>query len=154
MRIVLALLHLFLLFNLNCFANTKLTEPFENVIIKSPSLDDPKTPHFQGLDITFITNNAYPDENLKRKLLKLNPDRNESTLLQENYWDINLYNKINLPLIVGTIENQELFSSKSNGHGLRFLDLPIYMPHQGWKIPPQLEQFRELIEKLSLASVN
>jgi hypothetical protein len=135
-------------FNVEILAEEK--QALETVIIKSPSWEDPTIPTFKGLNTQFITKPLSPEEksHILQEMLKLNPERSLEQLSQENYWDIDLYKKVNLPLIVGDIENKGLFSSKLGGHGLRFLDLPIYMPNQGWRIPSQLEQFKEIIEKV------
>lgn len=121
----------------------------EAVIIKASTLDDPTLPYFKGLDTEFIKKDLSlaEKEKLRQQLIKLNPDRSFEEQVQEKYWNIKFYNKTNLPLIIGVIEDREKFSYKLGELGLRFLDLPIYMPNQGWRIPPQLEQFKEIIEK-------
>jgi len=77
----------------------------------------------------------------------LNPHQSEENLWIKKNWNIHYFEQKNLPIIIGAIEETNAFSSKYEGRGLRFLDLPLYMPHQGWKIPPHLSQFREVIGK-------
>lgn len=122
----------------------------DTVIIKAHQSNDPTLPYFHGLDTTFITKRRTPEEkeNLFKKLTDSNLGKTKAELTQKKYWDVLQYDKINLPLKIGTIENQDHFSSFLNEKGLRFLDLPIYMPNQGWRIPPHLEQFQEIIEKV------
>ena len=61
--------------------------------------------------------------------------------LKRKCWDTKYFNQVNLPDVVGRV-NPEVFS-KFNG--IRVLDMPIYMPGQGWKIPPFLHQFYQTI---------
>jgi len=58
-------------------------------------------------------------------------------------WDISEFNKINLPEVVGKISEKREFSAKNN---IRVLDMPIFMPGQGWKIPRGLHQFSEIVK--------
>lgn len=57
-------------------------------------------------------------------------------------WNLEEFNKINLPEIIESNINREKFSKNNN---IRVLDLPIYMEGQGWSIPDYLEQFKEVI---------
>jgi hypothetical protein len=67
--------------------------------------------------------------------------------MTERKWNLGYFKQINLPILVGEIENKEKFSRKVSINGRGYLDLPIHMPQQGWKIPDDLNQFLELIFK-------
>ena len=60
-------------------------------------------------------------------------------MLKRKLWDINEFNKVNLPDVVGTI-NQYPFSVFN---GTRILDMPVFMPDQGWRIPSNIINFLE-----------
>lgn len=121
----------------------------EQIVIKAASAEDPTVPTFKGLNPEFVSRPLTPAEcqEWRDRLIQQNPDHTVEDLFTLRNWDVELYNRINLPVKIAVLENPELFSSKLGGHGLRFLDLPIYMPNQGWRIPPQLEQFKEMIGK-------
>lgn len=58
-------------------------------------------------------------------------------------WHVNEFNKINLPDVVGVLSHTSCFSENN---GVRVLDLPIFMPGQGWRIPDNIcKQFIEPI---------
>lgn len=63
--------------------------------------------------------------------------------MKRKLWDIEEFNKVNLPEVIGQISNKEAFSKFNN---IRVLDMPIYMPGQGWGIPNDITQFLEPIE--------
>lgn len=56
-------------------------------------------------------------------------------------WNVQLFNQVNLPEVIGTV-NADSFSEQNN---IRVLDMPIYMPGQGWAIPGEITQFLETI---------
>lgn len=58
-------------------------------------------------------------------------------------WDIEEFNKTNLPKILEGRVNKIKFSKNNN---IRVLDLPIHIPGQGWKIPENLSQFNHVVE--------
>ena len=59
-------------------------------------------------------------------------------------WDIREFGKVNLPEIIGQVSPK--FSAFRENNRIRVLDMPIYMPGQGWKIPSEIaDQFGELI---------
>ena len=114
------------------------------ILIDSPVAESSKAPKFTGLDVSFLKN---ADENIlqhKKDVEKLNPSH--KNIWQRKQWNIDFFKAKNLPVIVGTLQKPQLFSSKYKNHGLRFLDLPIHMPDQGWQIPKELEQFKEVIK--------
>ncbi len=127
-------------------ANEKPLTSQERVIVNATSQDDPKTPAFKGMSTDFLRK-PLNKETFKQEIVALNPNHEIDDLFTKKNWNIDFYNKKNLPVVLGTLEDQKKFSSELEGHGLRFLDLPIYMPNQGWRIPPQLEQFQEVIAK-------
>jgi hypothetical protein len=57
-------------------------------------------------------------------------------------WNIEEFNKVNLPELINGSVNKTLFSTNNN---IRVLDLPLCMPNQGWKIPLYLNQFKDII---------
>lgn len=110
------------------------------------SEDDPKVPHAKRLDIRFLEG-IRDDVQYRLQVQGLNPGRSVDELFSSKTWDIEFYNKLNFPVNLGTLEDQPMFSTKKDEIGLRFLDMPIYIPNQGWKIPKELEQFKEVIAK-------
>jgi len=73
--------------------------------------------------------------------------RSEIDIFSKKMWDINYYDQVNLPIVLGKLDDTTLFSQADRNNPIRFLDLPIFMPGQGWKIPGILSQFREVIAK-------
>jgi hypothetical protein len=63
--------------------------------------------------------------------------------MQRKTWDVSEFNKVNLPDIVGKIN-----PSYAEFKGIRVLDMPIYMPKQGWEIPENLYQFMDAIKRV------
>lgn len=62
--------------------------------------------------------------------------------IPRKHWDIREFNKVNMPVVVGHVSKYPFDRFK----GIRVLDLPIYMPDQGWAIPNEiLNQFLETI---------
>lgn len=84
---------------------------------------------------------------LVNHIFKLNPKKNVKQLFTKPYWNINLFNTKNTPVIIDNIEYKDKFSYKYNDKYHWILDLPIKMPGQPWAIPIELEQFSEFIIK-------
>lgn len=117
-----------------------------SIIIDSPESDEAKVPKFFGLDTSFL-DNALESKDIdiyKKEVEALN--RTQKNLWGRKVWDLKFFQDQNFPVIVGKIKNKQLFSSLYQNRGLRFLDLPIYMPGQGWRIPIELDQFKEVIK--------
>jgi hypothetical protein len=72
----------------------------------------------------------------------------EKDIWRKKAWDHSEYNKVNFPIIVSNLENKESFSQVNAERGRGFLDLPIHMPDQGWRLPPLVDQFKEMIGKV------
>ena len=63
---------------------------------------------------------------------------------QRKQWDISEFNKTNLPEVVGQVQKAQ-FPAFS---GLRYLDMPIFMPNQGWRVPEELSPLKHIISKV------
>src|SRR3989344_3102009 len=84
----------------------------------------------------------------KERVIALNPDQDPITLFNEETWDIRRFSEGNhLPVKLGDIANRTEFSEQC---GIRVLDMPIYIPGQGWAIPENLSQFKEAIEMAAI----
>lgn len=59
-------------------------------------------------------------------------------------WNVNEFNQINLPEVIGSVNPK--FGKFDSMNLVRVLDLPIYMPDQGWCIPDRISQFKEVID--------
>lgn len=131
----------------NRIYNPKLQTNNE-IIIRTDSRD-PKVPRAPELDNTFLTKltSIEDQEAYRQSIIKLNPNLPLSALFTNKHWNVDFFDQKNEPVKIGVVEDPNLFTSKRNGVGLRFLDMPIYMPNQGWRIPPELEQFKEVILK-------
>lgn len=85
-------------------------------------------------------------------LEKLNPNHpNKETFTSRVPWDLSALNKINLPVIIGSLngsKNREAFSDITT---IQVFDMPIYMPKQGWKIPKELTHYLPVIAKVIAA---
>ncbi len=118
-----------------------------NIIIGDPGSNEARVPKFVGLDASFL-NDSFANESeilaYKNKIEQRN--KCSADIWQRKEWNLNYYQEQNLPIVVGKVEDSKLFSSRYNGNGLRFLDLPIYMPKQGWRMPVELEQFKEVVK--------
>lgn len=68
--------------------------------------------------------------------------------MKRKLWDIREFSKVNLPEVVCRINDQERFSQNN---GIRVLDLPIYMPDQGWRIPKLIA--RQFMNAIHAAAV-
>src|SRR5580692_8459978 len=101
----------------------------KHIIVEAPTQNNPKIPSFNGMDISFIPKAMTHDqlENYKQKIRTLNSPHSDQDLFTKKLWDINYYNEKNYPVVIGTVENEKAFSLQLDKHGLRFLDLPIYM---------------------------
>lgn len=67
-------------------------------------------------------------------------------LRERKKWNINNFNQVNLPELVGNVDPQKF----SEFNRIRVLDLPLFMPNQGWKIPENIQnQFGDMIKKVS-----
>ena len=59
------------------------------------------------------------------------------------FWTLDHFRKVNLPVVVGSLRGTSTFSAPMGMRGV--LDMPIYMPSQGWKVPIILQQFLEMV---------
>lgn len=59
--------------------------------------------------------------------------------MKRKTWDINEFNKINLPTYIGSLST-DLQKEFSDYKGIRVLDLPVHMPNQGIRVPATLPQ--------------
>lgn len=119
----------------------------QQIIIKEEP-DNPKVPQAPKMDTSFLKKKMSVEEqrNHRSQIAALNPQQT-THLFSNKPWNIDYYDQENYPVILGTISDQKTFSSRQKGVGLRFLDMPIHMPGQGWRIPPELEQFKEVITR-------
>lgn len=121
----------------------------QSIIVDSPSSKNSRAPKFEGMDLSFL-DVSLTDESIeayRKKIEDSNKGHDPKEIWKNLNWDIDYFNRENLPVIVGELTDKEAFSTKREGKGLRFLDLPIHMPQQGWRIPQELEQFKEIIFK-------
>lgn len=93
--------------------------------------------------ITEMLRTAPVDE-VRRRLVDLNPGRDHRHLLATPSWDIGSYNRENRPAIIATLPEagRAAFSAQ---RGDRVQDLCLRMPGQGWKLPKLLEPYLEAI---------
>lgn len=119
----------------------------QKVIIDSPSAENSRTPKFRGMDVSFLDVILSDDFiNRYRKSIEEKNKHHSPKILWENLdWNVEYYNRENLPVVIGELVDKKGFSKFLSQKGLRFLDLPIHMPGQGWRIPTELEQFKEVI---------
>jgi hypothetical protein len=119
-----------------------------DIVIKGGT-DNPKVPQAPRIDTSFLLKETPLEKQNKfyAEICTLNPHRTDSDLFTNKSWNIDHYDQENYPIVLGTICDQKTFSLRRNELGLRFLDMPIHMPDQGWKIPPELEQFKEVIAR-------
>lgn len=114
----------------------RLVSPFEEVI-------DQKT---------FIE--AVESEKLavKQDMLRLNPDHpNQHDFFKRTQWDLKALNQVNLPVVIGQLDDktdQKSFSALSN---TQVFDMPVYMPGQGFKIPKELGPYLPVLKKIVAA---
>lgn len=95
------------------------------------------------IDVSFLEKGNRPSLEEIQKITKdLNPSQSEEKLFTARKWTVEKFEEENLPVVIGELKNKQAFSEQ---RGMRILDLPIKMPGQGWKIPEELEQFKEII---------
>lgn len=119
----------------------------QKVVVDSPSAEKSRAPKFKGMDVSFLDVTLADDvvDRYRKDLEKKNKHHTPKTLWENLYWNIDYYSRENLPVVIGELTDKEVFSKALDHKGLRFLDLPIYMPDQGWRIPRELAQFKEVI---------
>jgi len=117
-----------------------------SIVVDSPHAKESRTPKFSGLDSSFLDEHLKYDALIryKRDIEIRNSPR--SRLWTRRFWNLDYYKEKNLPVVAGELKNKQKFSEQYQGLGLRFLDLPLHMPGQGWRIPHELEQFKEVIK--------
>jgi fructose-1,6-bisphosphatase/inositol monophosphatase family enzyme len=90
-----------------------------------------------------------PVEEVRERILALNPGRDPRWLLATPAWSIQSYNQVNHPAVVGPMpaESRAIFSEQ---RGDRVQDMAFLMPGQGWRLPrlllPYLDAIRIAIE--------
>lgn len=120
-------------------------------IIIDKNADILQTPKFSLKELRFtqIQNDDHEIKAYIQRLLQNNKNHNKQDILMRKQWNINYFDQSNYPLIIHEIKDKISFSKfNNNGHGIRFLDLPISMPDEGWHIPVELEQFSEMIQQV------
>ena len=108
----------------------------------------------EKLDITYLQLEEPLDvENKKiiiEDILNKNQDISFTELFCKKPWNIETFNQMHLPTVLGPLNNQEDFSKRSeNGRYFLFMDMPIRLAGKGWNIPVELSQFQEVIKKAS-----
>lgn len=135
-----------LLFIALFFSILNATQHAENITTDSPFSAQARIPSPPMLDPSFLDNcfTTASEVSYKNKIEAQNP--NHTNIWQRKLWSLDFFNQKNLPTVVGQLKDPQTFSTFYNNKGFRFLDLPIYMPEQGWRIPPELAQFKEVIQ--------
>ena len=64
--------------------------------------------------------------------------------MQRKTWNIQQFNQVNLPDVVGKL-TPDIFPKF---RGVRYLDMPIHMPQQGWRIPDEIADFSYVIDMI------
>ena len=82
------------------------------------------------------------------KLHKLN--ENKPFSVSKKDWTYDVFKTQNLPTIIGTIDDKDVFCKRHDGKFLWTLDLPLKMPGKPWMIPAELQQFSEFIHKCEI----
>lgn len=118
----------------------------ENITTGSPFSEKARIPTPVMLDSSFLENHTTEDSRAfyKSQIEAINPHHKD--IWQRKLWNLDFFNQKNLPVVVGQLKDPQAFSKFYINKGFRFLDLPIYMPDQGWRIPPELAQFKEVIQ--------
>jgi fructose-1,6-bisphosphatase/inositol monophosphatase family enzyme len=80
---------------------------------------------------------SAPTEEVRRRLVDLNPTHDHRALLMTPAWDIESYNRPNRPALVGWLP-EEARADFSTQRGDRVQDLAFRMPGQGWRLPSLL----------------
>jgi fructose-1,6-bisphosphatase/inositol monophosphatase family enzyme len=92
---------------------------------------------------------ATPVEEVRRRILTLNPDRDHRWLLSTPSWDIAHYDRVNAPMAIGELPAGAR-AAFSEPRGDRVQDLAVRMPGQGWRLPrllaPYLDALRIAVE--------
>ncbi|MEC7838724.1 MAG: hypothetical protein VX777_01645 [Chlamydiota bacterium] len=117
-------------------------------IVINSSFNDPKVPHHPMMDPAFVNTKDFESTKIdyRKKIQSLNPSYDKKNLFFNKKWDLDYFLRENNPIVLGKIVDTETYLRKRNDIGMRFLDMPIHMPGQGWRIPVELEQFKEVIE--------
>lgn len=84
---------------------------------------------------------------LTQQIIELNPKSSLVELFCTKPWSIDAFNEPHLPTVVGQLENLEEFSKRSGDQYLLLMDMLIRHFGKGWKIPIELSQFAEVINK-------
>ena len=93
-----------------------------DIVVDAPHAQTARVPQFKGMDTSFLNEQPTISTTVQEATTK--------NIWQRKYWDIDYYNEKNLPVVVGELKDKEGFSSRYQGRGLRFLDLPIHIPGQ------------------------
>ena len=86
-------------------------------------------------------------KSMTKTIIELNRDKSLDNLFRRRYWDIQMFDDMNLPIVISNLNNPHLFQKKNHTQFFWLLDLPIKMPGINWKIPTELLQFSEFIIK-------
>lgn len=65
--------------------------------------------------------------------------------MQRKHWNLSEFHK-KIPHLPKLICKDPISESVFEFKAIRVLDMPIYMPDQGWRIPEQLKQFKDVID--------
>lgn len=97
--------------------------------------DDIREAKLSGEGYTLVPSKVRPKVDTKRSPIY-------KTMLQP--WDLSHMTEAHPPLRIGTIVDQKAFSAPV----VSVLNMPIKMPGTGFRIPVELAQFKELIQKM------
>jgi fructose-1,6-bisphosphatase/inositol monophosphatase family enzyme len=90
-----------------------------------------------------------PEEEVRQRIVALNPGGDRDWLLTTRAWDIERYRRPNRPAVVGTLPTHARDSFTAH-RGDRIQDMAFRMPDQGWRLPrlllPYLDAIRIAIE--------
>lgn len=90
-------------------------------------------------------------KSLKKSIYKYNQGHpNKNTFFKRTRWDTSQLNRINLPVVIGSVaaEHRSAFSDPNK---FQIFDMPIYMPGQGWKIPAAFAPIMPVLAKITAA---
>ncbi len=82
-----------------------------------------------------------------RRALKQKNCHSYHDLFVKKPWDLEYFQEQHVPVIIGKLSNPAEFS-RPQEQGMHYVDMPIFMPGQGWRIPKELIQFSELIARV------
>lgn len=85
-----------------------------------------------------------PVDEVRQRLVALNPGHDHRKLLATPEWDIQSYNRPNRPAIVGEVSHAAR-AAFSEQRGDRVQDLAFKMPGQGYRLPALLEPYLEAV---------